>query len=440
MNKKLLSFVLLLSAIFVFESCLNSDTDGTYYDDTAITAFSVGTLKREVVNSSGNDTIVTLDCSGYDFYINQLSHEIYNVDSLPVGVDASKVVCTLTTKNNGVAIYKDSTDTWMYYYSTDSIDFTKPVPFRVCSTSGLYYQDYTIRVNVHKEVADSFEWKANINYATLQSMTDMHEVELNNNIYIFGLKDGQTTIFHGPQSDVTSFTETASSLDANASKSVLTFGNYVYTMSNGDVIRSKSVLYDYETVASNPGLNRLIGVTSKNMYALSLDSQIVVSRDSGATWSQEDLDDDASYLPTSDISMVYSKVKTNSNMERAVIIGKSVGDTQHASIWNKIVNYDNDVEKWLYLDITTDNVYQAPYATSFQATNYNDSIEGFDGETLYKSRDNGMTWYPDDAIVMPSAFVANKSNFAFFADDKGFLWLITNGTIWKGRRNELGWK
>lgn len=440
MNKKLLSFLLLFSALFFFESCLDSDTDGTYYDDTAITAFSVGTLKREVINSSGNDTIISIDCSSYNFYIDQLNHEVYNVDSLPVGVDASKVVCTLTTKNNGIAVYKDSTDSWLYYYSTDSLDFTEPLAFRVYSTSGNYYQDYTVHVNVHKEVADTFIWKANATFPVLQEMTAMHAVELNSKIYIFGVKDGQTTILSGNQSDLSSFTESTSTLDAEASKSVLAFGDYVYTVSNGDVVRSKNVLDDYEVVASNPGVKQLIGATSKNIYALSTDNKLVASRDNGATWSEEELDEDASYLPVSDISMTYTPVKTNANMERAVIVGKSTQNTKNAVVWNKVVNYNNDVESWQYLEITSDNQYQAPYATSFQTTLYNDSIEGFDGETLYKSRDNGMTWYPDDKILMPEAFVSNKDNFAFFSDDKGFLWVITNGTIWKGRRNELGWE
>ena len=85
----------LLSAIFVFTSCLNSDNEvTTYYGDTAITSFSVGTLKyyKHTTSSTGKDSVyqTTLSCSGYKFYIDQAKREIYNPDSLPYGIDGTK--------------------------------------------------------------------------------------------------------------------------------------------------------------------------------------------------------------------------------------------------------------------------------------------------------------------------------------------------------------
>ena len=59
MKRKLLSLAALISAIFVFTSCLNSDNEvTTYYGDTAITSFSVGTLKyyKHTTSSTGKES------------------------------------------------------------------------------------------------------------------------------------------------------------------------------------------------------------------------------------------------------------------------------------------------------------------------------------------------------------------------------------------------
>ena len=93
-----------------FES--TDDNDVVYYDDTAITSFSLGTMNRYVhtKSSTGADSVykTTYSGSNYAFYIDQLTCEIYNVDSLPKGTDAAHVITTISTKNGGTAIWKSS--------------------------------------------------------------------------------------------------------------------------------------------------------------------------------------------------------------------------------------------------------------------------------------------------------------------------------------------
>ena len=113
MRRIFIPFVLLLAALFVFASCLNSDdNDVVYYDDTAITSFSLGTMNRYVhtKSSTGADSVykTTYSGSNYAFYIDQLTCEIYNVDSLPKGTDAAHVITTISTKNGGTAVWKCS--------------------------------------------------------------------------------------------------------------------------------------------------------------------------------------------------------------------------------------------------------------------------------------------------------------------------------------------
>ena len=69
----------LLACSVMLASCLGKDDDEvTYYDDTAITAFSLGTLKYNKRVNADSVANTTLDCSGYKFYIDQQKRIIYN--------------------------------------------------------------------------------------------------------------------------------------------------------------------------------------------------------------------------------------------------------------------------------------------------------------------------------------------------------------------------
>ena len=56
--------------------------------DTAITAFSLGSLDRYTKTKAGKDTLLKANVTGsdYKFYIDQAQRKIYNVDSLPADV------------------------------------------------------------------------------------------------------------------------------------------------------------------------------------------------------------------------------------------------------------------------------------------------------------------------------------------------------------------
>ena len=107
MRNKLLTFIALFSAIFLLDSCLGDNNDNvTYYNDTALTAFTLGTLNQylHTKSSKGVDSVYkkTLKGNQYPFYIDQLKNEIYNPDSLPFGTDAKLVICTITFNNSGI--------------------------------------------------------------------------------------------------------------------------------------------------------------------------------------------------------------------------------------------------------------------------------------------------------------------------------------------------
>ena len=170
MIKNIPSLLLTIVSALLLTSCLSSnDEEVVYYEDTAVTAFSLGTLKI-TYHTTASDGVTdstytsTLDCSSYKLYIDQLSQTIYTPDSLPVGIDPSAALATVTTKNSGTAVLnlysKSGADSLAYYSSNDSIDFTNPVRLRVYNMMGTAYREYTVHVNVHKESVDEFSWKA----------------------------------------------------------------------------------------------------------------------------------------------------------------------------------------------------------------------------------------------------------------------------------------
>ena len=204
--KKLFSkVVIIMAAVFSLTSCLsdNNEIDTTYYTDTAITSFSLGTLNltnhtkaKDGVTDSTYTT--TFSASSYNFDIDQYAKTINNTDSLPKGTDLKHVLATINTKNSGTVLLvlksKDNKDSLVYYSSSDSIDFTNPVRVRVYNMIASAYREYTIKVNAHNESENEFSWKATSidNYTGLESRRFASE---DGQLFLTGLHDGMTDVF-----------------------------------------------------------------------------------------------------------------------------------------------------------------------------------------------------------------------------------------------------
>ena len=142
MFKKILPIFMVCAIALCMASCLEDDEQEIiYYEDTAVTSFSLGNLNKYVTvkSSTGEDSIVklTTDCRSYGFRIDNMSRPcmIYNPDSLPLGIDPSKVLCTVNTKNSGVAVWKytdaNGEDSLAFYSAQDSVDLSEPRELRV---------------------------------------------------------------------------------------------------------------------------------------------------------------------------------------------------------------------------------------------------------------------------------------------------------------------
>ena len=146
----------LFAATSIMTSCLDNDVEQiTYTSETSITGFSLGTLN---INRMGKDKngldrpyVDTLDCSNYPFTIDQINRTITNKDSLPVGTHIDKVITSITYDAGMLAYKPKGSERDTIWTSTDSIDFTDPVEFKVYAYSGVEGKPYTITINVHKQ-------------------------------------------------------------------------------------------------------------------------------------------------------------------------------------------------------------------------------------------------------------------------------------------------
>lgn len=159
---------LLLLLLAGLSSCLkDEETETVYYDDTAVTVFTLGTVKRTLhtTSSKGEDSTYTASVTGsrYAFSIDQQQGLIYNVTPLPSGCDVSRVLATITTKNAGTVILNPRTadgtkDSLLIYSNTDSIDFSKPLELRVYNNSRSAYRKYMVEVRVSQQETSGFAW------------------------------------------------------------------------------------------------------------------------------------------------------------------------------------------------------------------------------------------------------------------------------------------
>ena len=451
MKRKFFAFIALITATLSLSSCLSSDeTTVEYTHDTAITAFSLGSLDRYTKTKAGKDTLLKANVTGsdYKFYIDQAQRWIYNVDSLPCGVRDTAILATISSKNSSPILLMDINkpdSVAAYYSSSDSINFSKPRFIRVYSSDYSAYAEYKVDVNVHKELPYEFKWhELAQNNSQLAAFSDLKAVACGDDIYVFGKTAEGTQVLKSAINDGSAWSSIMMNvnLSSYAYQSAVALEGKLYISDGGKVYASADAAR-WELVSSeNADVKQLIGASSKNLYAYNTAAGISVSKDKGVSWKAEKLDTDKAYLPTQNISMNVAGVLSAKDVENVMLLGtrdKALNDTV-ATTWLRTVDYDaNEDGQWNYLEIENNKSGKMPWLdqvitcaadTGFVAL-------GSNGK-WYKSQDAGLTWKQDAMVVLPAKF-ATEGRFAFCRDKQHYYWIIRNGYVWRGRFNIDGW-
>ncbi len=478
MNRKFLPVTILLAGVISLASCLSDDdgtSDITYYGDAAITTFSIGTLNKTYLYNNGDtikqttdgaDSTTTVDCSSYTMTIDQKKGEIYNNDSLPAGVDISKVVCSVSSKNSGVIVIKRAdSDTLDYYSSTDSISFAtadSTRKFYVYSTDGTARRAYNVKLNVHSEQPDSFVW----NCQTLPATESGNNIK-GARIYSLGSRileiesNGSQSFIHAHESGNASGSWTLlgsnhnAPFGAEAYKNAAVLGEWLYILDGKEILKTKDG-ENWTTCSTAPeGMKMFVGASKKRLYALT-DTGMASSTD-GTTWNEEALDAEAGMLPSSNVSICALPLTTNSGFYRVIMTGLSSTGSKYASVWGKLENSDDstDNSKYLWSLYEGENSQMLPDMQGLSTVIYDGKILAIGGTPIngtgsnayskvYSSNDKGLSWQTSTVLSMPSDFdtttLANAVDMT--VDNSNFIWIVSASTrqVWKTRVNRLGWK
>ena len=402
-----------------------------------------------------------LSLSSYKFYIDQLNGKVYNPDSLPCGVDAKKLLCSVSNSSSGlVVIKKVKSDSLDYFSSTDSLDFSVDREVQVISNSGLSVKKYTIHVNVHKEQADSFAWHATPICAELKNLQGIKTAAVNGKLLLLGT-DGNNTLVYANNGTQWTKCETnlGHNLAADAYKSLVTKDDYAYISDGGNIVRTNDGK-TWNTMGTATDVTRLVAASRYSLYGYATDGRLMTSKDNGATWTVAEIDDELSLMPYGETTYASVEIEGYAKTDRVMLFGTRDAATypndKYLTIWGKIdeaaANSEN--QPWAYYGVSADNNHAAPLLSGISAVAYDGGVymmgqEEGKAPKFYKSLDNGITWREDTATVMlPTNFNENATNaitakctYALTVDKNKSLWLVnaSNGMTWRGRINRLGW-
>ena len=463
------SLALLFSAGFVFASCLNdNDRDITYYDDTAITAFTLGKLSLRVDSTTKDgkkDSVYyrKLDAKNYVFYIDQINKRVYNLDSLPYGVNQKKIVGTFSTRNAGVVTLKSLTSDSTAYYKNgqDSVDFTSERTFVVYSNSQKYSQKYTVDVRVHKQKPNDFKWNNLATVSAFASLQGLRVANAGSMVLVFGSTASGTVVYGSPIADGKSWAKLSPSFspDANAWKSAVSFNGTAYVLSGGRLWKSDDATSWTDLGVAASAMSRLLGASNAGLHLLGTDGQLYLAKAGTTQIASQALAASSGYLPQQDFNMVVWNHSASDKTEQVVLLGNRT-EAGHAGdsapvVWGKVFEYGqtSSTQRWAYYN-SLEAEPRLPRMSNLQVVVHGPVLLAVGGagmgasssvqalKNVYVSADGGLSWRTNRIYTMPTDVAKNTTHFAMGADKDNHIWLVCAGTgkVWRVRKNSVGWE
>ena len=462
----------LFAATSIMTSCLDNDVEQiTYTSETSITGFSLGTLHIDRVgkDKDGKDSayVDTLDCSNYPFTIDQINRIITNKDSLPVGTYIDKVITSITYDAGMLGYTPKGSDHDTIWTSTDSIDFTEPVEFKVYAYSGVEGKPYKVTINVHKQEPDTISWKKFDNSFSAGSLSEQKAVYANEKIYIFGKKNNGNTCIeytkainvpgeNGLKDNPTSWTPIENlPLNIDTYSATVCAGNIYFLAETNKQLYKLDANSNKITSVGTETFEMLIGANEikSELYAVKGGKSGIYKEN---TWTEDA--DPFTLFPTG--KPFFSNTTTasyNSNVTTTVALCYNQGTTANdttALVFNRM----SSDSKW---ETRMQNL-PLPNLKNVTMIYYDGKLYAFGGESVkpevkpfsqfYCSTDNGLCWRPvTECMAFPAEFgtlyTTHHGNYSCAVTPKlengtsrgNFIWIVwEDGSISRGRINRLG--
>ena len=401
--------LLLLGLTILVSACSEDSTTVSYNDYCYVKSVTLGTIKRKVerrdrLGKLVNTTYTSVTGSNFLMTIDQRARTIENRDSLPLGCDLSAVTAAIAF-DGSILKYRTagSNSGWTAYNSTDSLNLTSPLELELTSNDGKSTRNYTLKVNVHKQEADSIYWKqCESNVPQLSGMTDMKAFVMNDKLTV---------------------------LTSNGTKVILA------ERSGTD---AEGTWQEEDTDLPLTADLQTLRQQADKLYLSTSDGSILSSTDAKA-WTQEG---------------TLTMQQANGNT-RIVMVGQrdSKGEGEeykNAIVWNKMWNESEKEEEaqWMYFPLSDDNIVPCPRLQYLNLLPYDGQCIALGGASTdgkhkalhaaYVSQDYGITWRTDSEIHLPIQLEGTDGCITSTVDKNNFIWIITNAQVWRGRLNRLG--
>lgn len=467
----------LFAATSIMTSCLDNDVEQiTYTSETSITGFSLGTLNIDRIGKDKNGLdspyVDTLDCSNYPFTIDQINRTITNKDSLPVGTHIDKVITSITYDAGMLGYTPKGSDHDTIWTSTDSIDFTDPVEFKVYAYSGVEGKPYKVTINVHKQEPDTISWKKfDTQLFKAGSLSEQKAVYANGKVYVFG-KNGNGT--HIEYSDVandnpSSWTPVTINITDVDTYSATAWAGNIYFLAGAPKAKQLyklNVTTDKIEPVGTETFEMLIGGND-----IKSELYVVKGGKSGIYKESPWTEDTNPFTQFPAGKPFFSNTTTasyNSNITTTVALCYNQGNTANdttALVFNRISS-DNKWEKRM-------QNLPLPNLENVTMIYYDGKLYAFGGgygeikpfSQFYCSTDNGLCWRPvtecmafpaevpdsekpnKEYINFPNLYDTHQGNYSCAVTPKlenetyrgNFIWIVwEDGSICRGRINRLG--
>ncbi len=441
MKKLVYAIIFVLAASSCCLSC-KSDDKVEYSSDCYIRSFVLGGMKRILHSTSaaGNDTTytVTLTGSAFPMSINHVEGYITNASPLPVGTQLGAVTATINSQ--GLVVYAAEADTmtWAQYVSTDSLDFSQPLIFRVIATDGQSYRDYRVTLSVRDDDADEYTWTK---LATADAQAERTSAKLLPDIS--GTEDTQIPVILSSDAEGNCYVSRASKAQdpmvwgerpciglprtADVNAAVAYDKAFWLSTTDGQLYVSDDAVAWSEVTPDKPLVLTLIAASATALYATtsSTDGLAIVSSADGIHWQN---------TPTEsalDGNVVASVAYTQPNGNKRVLIASTSSEASALDTWSLLEEYDRT---WSRFSDDELNTYRLPNVQPLSITIYNNRLFAFGGEDILVSDDNGITWQTASNISLPVSNMATQTAISVGE----YIYLLCGTQLWRARLNSYG--
>lgn len=447
----ILSFLLMSIAI---SSCLDSDDNYEYSSDATIRAFGIDTIGKGIY---------------YKFTIDQLKREIYNVDSLPVGSDTiiDKILIDTLTVTGWVTSGLNDT----LFNTSDSVDLREPIKLKVHAADGVTVREYTIKVNVHKQDPDSLIWREMAALPASPVSGKQKSVILKGELFVY---TSSTTAYRSSLSTPANLQWSLINVDLPTGaklNSIVSFNDQLFiTTTNGEAFYSDNGInwtqmdmQGMQMVTFLGGIpedkiignkNILTGIFTKEgaNYFCAKDTE-------EATWRKGE-----EVVPTGfPLEDIYSTVFTNaSGIKQTVIVGNTETTVEETVPWFTMGG-PTTMDGLTWADMSTPTDFSCPAMKNPSIMYYGGLFHmmGGDFNTIRSSLD-GISWreaatkfrYPTEIKITPGekeddkdtieyiSLFKDKGDYSLTIDTNHYIWIVwsSDGSVWRGRQNKLGFK